>query len=98
MSGIWSNYKGMTASCYTMAGAYNGTYTASVSTTGQLTLSIVNTRGITQALCTNIPFCGGPNFYVSFNTYGVTGYYLGSTNDDGGATQAFTCSQNFPAF
>ena len=98
MSGIWSNYKGMTASCLTLAGGDNGTYSASVSTDGQLTLSIVDTRGQRLALCTNVPYCGGQNQYVSFNTYGVTGYYLSSTNDDGGASQAFTCSQNFPAF
>ena len=98
MSGIWSNYKGMTASCVTYSGGYNATYSATVSADGELTLSIVNTRGVTQALCKNVPFCGLATAYVSFNTYGVTGYYLSSSNDDGGATQAFTCNQNFPAF
>lgn len=98
MSGIWSNYRGMSASCFTRAGAYNGTYSATVSIDGELTLSVVDTQGRTGWLCKNVPFCGTPESYVSFNTYGVTGYYLASTNDEGGASTAFSCGQNFPAF
>jgi hypothetical protein len=98
MSGIWSNYRGMSASCFTRAGAYNGTYSATVSTDGELTLSVVDTQGRTGWLCKNVPFCGTQESYVSFNTYGVTGYYLASTGDEGGASTVFSCSQNFPAF
>lgn len=97
MSGIWSNYRGMTASCKTLAGGYYGTYTASVSADGQLTLSVVNTQGKVQALCRNIPVCdNNGGITVSFNTYGVYGKYVASDYD--GYTQSFVCSQNFPAF
>ncbi|MDH0051023.1 hypothetical protein [Comamonas terrigena] len=53
---------------------------------------------VTGWLCKNVPFCGTQESYVSFNTYGVTGYYLASTGDEGGASTVFSCSQNFPAF
>lgn len=98
MSGIWSKYKGMSASCVTYAGGYNGTYKASVSFDGQLTLSVVNTQGKVVVQCQNVPTCSIGTTTVSINSYGVFGSHTSYTGDEGGTSQNSQCSQYFPAF
>lgn len=94
MSGIWSKYKGMTASCVTYVGVYKGTFRASVSNDGQLTLSVINTQGKVIAHCQNVPTCTNKATTVSINAYGVFGSHTPNTGDG----QNSQCSQYFPVY